>query len=266
LLSLAERTDRSDLRLAGCELAGVPLLELGRISEFEALIARLDREGERAHDRLSVAQAAQWSATLHLLRGNLGCAQADADRALALAAGAPNFSEGHAAQTYVIHRAEHGADDLVDLLREAVAATPDQTAWRSLLALTTAAKGQRAEAEHHYQLLAGRGFRDIGHGWTRVAALAFTAATAAILGDASGAGQLADLLEPFTGTLLVIASGTSCEGAVDRYLAHGALGAGDRQTAQRLSRAAAALERRVGLVLPHHPATGHRGVSPGMAL
>ena len=66
------------------------------------------------------------------------------------------------------------------------------------------------------------------------------------MGDRERAGLLHTLLSPRRGQLLVVASGTSCEGAVDRYL--GALEAtlGDDPAADASFAAALALEEVVG--------------------
>jgi hypothetical protein len=76
--------------------------------------------------------------------------------------------------------------------------------------------------------------------------LALAAECAALLQDAERAALLRALLDRRRGQLLVVASGTSCEGAVDRYLGALAGTGGDAAAAEDHFAAAVALEEAAG--------------------
>ena len=165
---------------------------------------------------------------------------------LELADDAPNFAMGYAAQLYVSRRAQGLADELLPGLVAYVDGHPDVPAWRALLAATHAEAGRLDEARAELDRLAAQGFTDVPRTWTRPVTFALAAACAALVGDRERAAQLHPLLALRRGQLLVVASGTSCEGAVDRYL--GALEAtlGEDRVADASFAAALALEESVG--------------------
>jgi len=76
--------------------------------------------------------------------------------------------------------------------------------------------------------------------------LALAAVCVALLGDRSRAPALRALLAPRRGQLVVVASGTSCEGAVDRYLGSLAAIEEDLDGAEAHFAAALALEEAAG--------------------
>ncbi len=248
LLSVGHGAGRNDIVLDGLELLGVPQLELGDVDGFTATRDRLEQLGEREERRLSVAQAHQWSALLHLLHGEYDRAQDEADRAVQLAADAPNFSTGHAAQTYAIFRAAGRGDELCDALRAMVERHPGPTPWQAMLALADAESGRDEAARAGLRAVAADAFSRVRRDWSRVATLALAAAAAALLGESGIIDALLPELAPFAGTLVVVASGTSCEGAVDRYLARCATAVGDVDIARRRLEDASALEDRIGAV------------------
>jgi transcriptional regulator with XRE-family HTH domain len=243
-LGAAER--QPDIVLDGLELQGVPLLELGRRREFEDVLDRLRDGGERAHRRISVAQAVQWSAMLRLLDGDADAGTELADRAAELARGAPNFSTGHAAQRYSAARLRGTEDELLVALQSLVDETGGPTAWRAMLAATSADHGRRDEAIRHHEVLAAEGYLGLRRDWTWRAAACLSLVAAATVGDVPAVSLLEEQLTPFSGTLVVVASGTSCEGAVDHYLGRAALARGDRRLATARLQAALDLEEAVG--------------------
>jgi hypothetical protein len=113
--------------------------------------------------------------------------------------------------------------------------------------LVQAERGHHATACEGLRTVAIDGFRGVRHDWSRVATLALAAETAAVVGDVAVGEALLTQLAPFAGTLVVVASGTSCEGAVDRYLGLCARLVGDEDQACRWFHSAIQLEQQVGV-------------------
>jgi hypothetical protein len=192
-----------------------------------------------------VAQGTQWRVLRALMAGRFEEGEQEAAEVLELSGDAPNFAMGYAAQLYVSRRAQGRADELLPGLVAYVEGHPDVPAWRALLAAAHAEAGRLDEARAELDRLAAHGFH-VPRSWTRPVTLALAAECAALVGDRERAAQLHPLLTPRRGQLLVVASGTSCEGAVDRYL--GALEAtlGDDRAADASFAAALALEEAAG--------------------
>ncbi len=229
--------------LDGIELVAVPLLQSGRVDAFDAVAGELAVAGRKAGHATSVAQATQWFAMRALMQGRLADARRLAHDVIEIAPNAPNFALGFAAQHVMIERASGRAAELVPFVASAVERNPDLLAWRSVYALLLAEHsddGAHQALDAVVEMLA-RAPRD----WTWVAS-AIGAATAAVaLRRADAAAAVEPLLEPYSGQLVVIASGTSCEGPVDLYLALLAATLGRPRIARERFEAALALHRRV---------------------
>jgi transcriptional regulator with XRE-family HTH domain len=245
LLDRARARGDPDATLDGLELRGVPLLELGRADEFDETADDLLRLGAEQGNR-AVAQGTQWRALQALMAGRFEEGEQEAAEVLERSGDAPNFATGYAAQLYVSRRGQGRAGELLPELVAYVEARPDEPAWRALLAAAHAEAGRLQDARRELDRLAGHGFADVPRTWTRPVTLALAAECAALTGDRARAALLHPLLTPRRGQLVVVASGTSCEGAVDRYL--GALEAtlGDDRAADASFAAALALEETVG--------------------
>jgi hypothetical protein len=153
---------------------------------------------------------------------------------------------GYAAQLYATRRAQGRAEELLGGLTAYVEGHPDVPAWRALLAVAHADAGRLEDAAAELDRLAAGGFAAVPRSWTRPVTLALAAECAAVLDDRERAADLRPLLAPRRGQLLVVASGTSCEGAVDRYLGALAATTGDAEAAEEHFTAALALEQSVG--------------------
>jgi tetratricopeptide (TPR) repeat protein len=230
--------------LDGIELVGVPLLELARVEEFDQVVADLEAAGRRTGHQSSVAQATQWAAMRALMRGEVAEARALAWRVIDIAQNAPNFAMGYAAQHYVMARATGEHELLLPAIQTVAERHPDVVAWRAAWARTLVEIGRVDDARRVLDDVVAR-LPGAPHSWTWVAALVVAADAAARLESESAAAVIEPLLEPYAGRLAVVASGTSCEGAVDRY--RGLLAATRRDTAVAVERfeAALALEERV---------------------
>ena len=116
------------------------------------------------------------------------------------------------------------------------------TVWKAAVAAAHANAGNVAAA---LALIRGADVRESERlSWNRVVTLALLAEVAQSAGDVRLARSLEPLLLPYSGSLVVVASGTSCEGAVDRYLALLHVALGDRERARSDLERAIALERR----------------------
>ncbi len=246
LLERAGARSEPDTALDGLELRGVPLLELGRVAAFDQTTDELLRLGGEHGKRVSVAQATQWRALRALMAGCFEDGERLAAEVLELSGDAPNFAMGYAAQLYVTRRAQGRAEELLGGLTAYVEDHPDVPAWRALLAVAHAEAGRHREAAVELDRLAAHRFADVPRTWTRPVTLALAAECAVLLDDRERAAWLLPCLAPRRGTLLVVASGTSCEGAVDRYLGALAATLGEHEAAEGHFADALTLEESVG--------------------
>jgi transcriptional regulator with XRE-family HTH domain len=244
LLGSADTAD--EIWLEGLELKGVPLLQTGRRLEFEALLEDLDEAGRAADHLLARAQVTQWRALLALLDGDLAAAAAQADRVLDLAPDAPNFAEGWAAQHAAIARAAGRQATFLDRLLEMA---PQRPAWAAMAAAVSAEVGDPVTARRLLAELWSDGADRIGWDWTRVVSLALSAEAAARTASVELLPAIEHALAPYAGQLVVVASGTSCEGPVDGYLALAARARGDEATARERFDRARDLAQRVAPAL-----------------
>ncbi|MDQ1521158.1 MAG: hypothetical protein QOI55_2231, partial [Actinomycetota bacterium] len=162
-----------------------------------------------------------------------------------LAENAPNFAMGYAAQRYAAERAVGAHDALLPALEDLTRRHPQVVAWRAAYARALAEAGQQSAAATVLDDVVER-LPGSPRNWAWVAAVTVAAEAAARLAAAPAATVLEPLLAPYAGQLVVIASGTSCEGAVDRYRALIAATCGDDDTAARRFEAALALEDGAG--------------------
>jgi tetratricopeptide (TPR) repeat protein len=232
--------------LDGVELAGVPLLELGRTAEFDRALDDLAAAGRRTGHASSVAQATQWAAMRALMRGEIDHARELADRVIELAPNAPNFSQGYFAQQYLIERAAGKHHVLLPQLASIAIAHPEVIGWTAAYARGLAEAGQPGDAKLVLDRLLERIEDAPARNWTWVATLMATAETAARLADAHTARVVQPLLHPYAGHFAIVASGVACEGAIDRFLALLAATVGDDETALAYFQTATALEERAG--------------------
>ena len=196
---------------------------------------------------MSVAQATQWRALRALMAGCFEDGERLAAEVLELSGDAPNFAMGYAAQLYVTRRAQGRAEELLGGLTAYVEDHPDVPAWRALLAVAHAEAGRHRRRPPSSSTAWPRTASPTCPArWTRPVTLALAAECAVLLDDRERAAWLRPCLAPRRGTLLVVASGTSCEGAVDRYLGALAATLGEHEAAEGHFAAALALEESVG--------------------
>jgi transcriptional regulator with XRE-family HTH domain len=229
LAALGDRLDDVDHTIGGLTLAGPCLLAAGRVDEFDRVIDALEVLARREHRRIGLAQATQWRATRWAMSGDLERASNTADDALELSDHAPNFTLGHVAQRL-------SRDRLRERPTAPATLVPDDghlplDTWRVALAAALADAGDLDGA----QRTVGRNKLVVPAdepAWTWLVTAVLLAELAVRLKVNDALDGLDALLEPFAGQLVVVASGTSCEGAVDRYLGMIAAARGDHDRAE----------------------------------
>ena len=213
----ADTGDRDGL-LDGIQLQGVPLLELGDTRAFDLLTAELHERGTEIGSRAAVAQVVQWRTMRALMAGRLDDAQQGLEHLVDTVGDVSDFALGIALQRCALHRQQDLGPQLLEGATSLVESHPGLPLGRAMLAATHAAAGRRHEAQSALDCLAVRNLADAEADWSRTAVLALTAEACVALGARAPAALLYDLMRPHQGQLVVVASGTSCEGAVTRYL------------------------------------------------
>src|SRR2546423_1310929 len=122
---------------------------------------------------------------------------------------------------------------------------PGIVRFRCALAMSYAHVGERDRAFEHFDAICRAGLDKIPIDWIRTIALAQLIETAAVLAVDDHLGVLRDALSPYSGELIVVATGTQCTRAVDRYLGMAAAKLGETARARALLEAALALEMSV---------------------
>jgi len=218
--------------LAGVEVQAVPALQLGDRAAFERCASTLAATATAAHHPYAAAQAELWCGASCLLRGDLAAAEAASHAAVASAGRAPNFTAAHVAQIFAIRRAEGREGELVDVVAAGLAAQPMELAWRAGLALAALAAGDVARAAEVVDRITGELWPPATT-WTLPLTLAYLAEAAWRLGDAGLGGRVAEALVPYSDELVVMGTGSACEGAVSHHLGLAALARGERDEARR---------------------------------
>jgi transcriptional regulator with XRE-family HTH domain len=221
--------------LEGLELEAVPRLQLGHFAEFRELVAAFEDAADNAPTHSVSAQAHQWRAAALLLDGRPTDAVEAAASAMHTAGSPPNFTSGFEAQVFCALRMEGRVGELVDVLRTRASDVPVEPAWVAGLAValtgTEIGTDDRAREIHRLVDRIVDELWPLAEGFTKLVSLAFLAETAAVSARPDLAAVVEEALIPYEGQFVVVATGTSCEGSVERYLACTAWARGDRALA-----------------------------------
>jgi class 3 adenylate cyclase/tetratricopeptide (TPR) repeat protein len=245
---LAEHADDPLVRIWALDRtvhAAVESGELPRATEASRRLLMLTDElgqpGLRWH-------AMYYAAGLAALRGELMEAErlVEAAAARAAHAGEPDGIVVHLSQIGVIRVEQGRADEVVELLEQAVAHNPRIPAFKAGLAATLCELGRTVEASALVDDVADSGFSDLPRDQIWSTALATWARATAAVGCERAAGQLYDLLVPWRS--LVVWNGTSGYGSVESFLGMLASTLGAAERAQEHFAAASALHRREGIM------------------
>ena len=229
----------------GHRLRAIDRLIRGDRDGFHADHLALTRFGTELNDHFMLAIAAQWRATDALLSGNFDEVEALGAEALTISNNEPNFFNAYAAQLFWLHYEQGRLDDFLPLLEDTAEHNPGIVAFRCALAMSYAHVGEGDRAFEHLDGICRAGLDRIPIDWIRTIALAQLIETAAVLAVDDHLGAVRDALSPYSGELIVVATGTQCTGAVDRYLGMAAARLGETARARALLEAALALEMSV---------------------
>ena len=245
MIALARRTNARIALGHGHQYRGVIRLTRGDRCGFEEDFAAVGEIGEQMRDGYLRAVSAQWTAMRALLDGRFDEVQAPADEAV-VRSGGPNFANARAAQLFWLQHELGDLEAVLPLLQGLVEGNPGIVGFRAALAAGHAAAGHRDEAANQLTgILAGDPL-PVPQDWIRTAALTLCAETAALIDHPEAGRRIEGMLRPFSGQLVVVAVGTHCQGAVDRYLGMLAAVRRDWGRARSLLRDALDLESSVG--------------------
>jgi class 3 adenylate cyclase/DNA-binding CsgD family transcriptional regulator len=201
------------------------------------------RDVVKEHRRIAVLSqepfhlhlSAAVGSTLALMEGRFADAEALAGEASDLAStlSGVDASGVYGVQMFSLRR-EQGRLDEVRPVVEAIARFDRaQASWRPGLAAVYAELGLIDEARAELKLLVTPGLTRVPHDSIYLAAMTYLTDAVAIVGDRSAAAMLYAALEPYRGTVVVVAHVIACYGAVDRYLGVLAETAGRSRDAER---------------------------------
>lgn len=262
---------RSDVaELAGLEPVGFDAVSRDRSAVLRELVRGYLRLAERSTAELYL-EAAEDEVRRNalpianilnaLLRSALASASgrfAEAERvtksAREGAAGAPTLTTLMLAAQALSLRMERGHSDQVVAALRQLKDTPASRGWIAMLPVALAEAGQSAEASAVFDRLVASA-SDSGDYATALAAR-FLPEACRRLGAADSARALLPSVEPWTGQLLVVATGISIEGAADRSIGHLHAALGQYADADIAYQRAVDLERDAGFP-PHVARTAY---------
>jgi hypothetical protein len=186
------------------------------------------------------------------MRGDLEEASRLAREVIEIAPNAPNFAIGHDAQRMMINRAAGRQLTVPALDAATLDQNPAMLPWSVLAAILLAEQagdpatqgGFDGDAHRALDLVVER-VPDAPRSWTWLISAVGAATAATMLQRVDAVKVLQPRIEPYSGRLVVIASGTSCEGPVDVVLGMLAATRGDETAAREWFEAALALHDRV---------------------
>lgn len=200
------RRFRAILRLASGDRAG-----------FEADLVDLAEFGERCGSIWVRSLVASWRTLLALLDGDLVSAEQRAGEVLAISGDEPNFMLGWFVQLVNIRQAQDRSAEMAPLAQMTFADHPEIAALRALTAGLLLDCGEVESAREMSLPLVDGAFAQLSEDWLRPATLAYLAPIVRAMFGPGERKQLADLLEPYAGQLLVVGAGSLVLGAADHF-------------------------------------------------
>jgi tetratricopeptide (TPR) repeat protein len=244
LVRSAEGAGDTHWYTVGLQLRASARLVAGDVTGFDADMSRLDRACEKMAG-YTRAYGAMWRALRALIDGCFDAAETYAGDMLAFGEQSLDFMNMYAGQLLLIRREQGRLEELLPLVQQAVLANPDMDAFRAGFALVCCDLQQIPEARESFDRLASNDFalpRDAL--WS--ASIALSSEVCAALGDRDRASLLYGLLRPHADHLIVVAVGSVCLGAADRYLGMLATTLERWTDAEAHFRVALTLEHRLG--------------------
>jgi class 3 adenylate cyclase/DNA-binding CsgD family transcriptional regulator len=211
------------------------LLLNGDFAPVRDVLAEHHRIAVLSQEPFHLHLSAAVGSTLALMEGRFVDAERLAGEASDLAStlSGVDASGVYGVQMFSLRR-EQGRLDEVRPIVEAIARFDrTQTSWRPGLAAVYAELGLIDEARAELKLLVTPGLARVPRDAIYLAAMTYLSDAVAIVGDRSAASMLYAALEPYRGTVVVVAHVIACYGAVDRYLGLLAETAGRSRDAER---------------------------------
>jgi class 3 adenylate cyclase/tetratricopeptide (TPR) repeat protein len=211
-----------------------------RSGDLQAFVTQREitrRRGEQFHISWMANEIAVWDISTALWQGRFDEAQQLAE-AVDISAWDPRLIDLRA-----VERIETGrAREVIAGYESVTAMFPSFTYTRAVLAFLRADAGDLDGARREFEVLAANGFAMLPRDGARPAILHRVAETCVLLGDAERAGQLYEMLLPYSRQLLISYTTMTCLAAADRDLGMLAATMGRLDDAERHLVAAEQLE------------------------
>jgi DNA-binding SARP family transcriptional activator/tetratricopeptide (TPR) repeat protein len=220
LLGLAESSGDERLAIAGHRWRMIDLLELG---DMDAVDIEIDAYAQIADRRRRLSDSLYvhiYRAMRLLLAGEFDAAEAEGYAAVSLGNRVQDPNTGNATllQACTLRRERGRLERLEAPVRAYAERFHAIPGWVCVLAHLLAETGRGDEAREILDGFAGDGFRGIPLDGIWLGAVGYLAETAAVLGDATHAQALHDLLEPYADRNVAIGWASSCTGSAARHL------------------------------------------------
>jgi DNA-binding SARP family transcriptional activator/tetratricopeptide (TPR) repeat protein len=235
LLGLGQRSGDERLTMQGHRWRMIDLLELG---EIDAVDVEIDAYAQIAGRRRRVGEVLYvhiYRAMRCLLAGDFDRADEESRQALRLGERVqdPNAGSATLLQAFVLRRERGGLERIEGAIRHYAESYATIPGWYCVLSLLHAESGRAAEARETVDGFARDGFRGLPLDGIWLGAIAHLAETAAVLGDATHAEALYELLEPYAERNVAIGWASTAYGSASRHLGllAGVLGRRDQAVA-----------------------------------
>jgi len=249
LIALADTIGDDEMRLQGHHWLAQSRLELGDVAGAEAEIATFAEVASRTGQALFASQATMMQGCLALLAGRLEEGERLASDALSLGVGQTDLALSYYGSQMLWTWWQQGKLPVIEsALAEVFEQAPDVfPAVRAAVALVAAENDRLDDAARELDHLCNLGLVSLARDPSWPVLMTLLVPVVAVLGDAERACELAELLEPYSGRLVVCGPPPSaCYGPVDAYLGTLVLARGEPGEAVGLYEGALELVKSIG--------------------
>ena len=256
LRSVAEETGDPELELQGAAWTIIDLMELGDIDGVDIQIAAVSKLAEALHRPIWLWWASLFRGARAQLAGEFDEAERLAQETLAIGqrGQAENALHYYAQSMFNIRREQGRLAEVEGAVRGFIELYPAIPAWRGALALLLIELGRPDEARAEFEQAAEGGFAAFPSDANWLIAITLMAEVCGALGDATRAGDLYRLLEPYAGRNVVVGRNATCNGSASRLLGILAAARGELELAERHYDDAQTMHRSMG-ARPWHART-----------
>lgn len=182
------------------------LLVGGRRDEAAAVLAEAAQQVERHPDSYWAWAVSTWGIMAMLLDGQFDEAEAAAAKSADLAPDSEVGIACYGVNLVAVRSYQGRACETIDMLQAATSSNPFIPTYRAVLAFALAESGRREEAAIELAHFGRDRFRSVSHNTNRPLTLAMLAEVVVTLGDVDAATHLRPMLEPYSGTYVVLNS------------------------------------------------------------